>query len=178
GPARPGRPLPPTDPPGPGPPAPAPRTWRSGWSHRAPAPAGSPSRPGYRRTARRAPRPDRSASPLCPPGRPDPLAARPLPAGPRPGAWEVRRWSRPRRCAACTGEGEDPMGGAIVGADGIARCPWATGSPALAEYHDTEWGLPVRSERGLFERLCLKAFQAGLSWSTVLGKRPALREAR
>lgn len=69
------------------------------------------------------------------------------------------------------------MGGAIVGADGIARCPWATGSPALAEYHDTEWGLPVRSERGLFERLCLEAFQAGLSWSTVLGKRAALREA-
>lgn len=69
------------------------------------------------------------------------------------------------------------MGAVIVGADGIARCPWATGSPALAEYHDTEWGLPVRTERGLYERICLEAFQAGLSWSTVLGKRAALREA-
>lgn len=69
------------------------------------------------------------------------------------------------------------MGAAMVGADGLARCPWATGSPALTAYHDTEWGLPVRTERGLYERLCLEAFQAGLSWSTVLDKREALREA-
>src|SRR5699024_3706205 len=118
---------------------------------------------------------DVSLSPLFPPGGTDPLAARPMPSCPRPGAWEVRRWNRPRRCAAGTGEGEDPMGGAIVGADGIARCPWAAGSPALAEYHDTERGLPGRIRRGVFELLCLVAFQVGLSCLPVLGSRAPLR---
>ena len=47
----------------------------------------------------------------------------------------------------------------------------------MAAYHDDEWGRPVRSETGLYERLCLEAFQSGLSWRTVLNKRPAFRKA-
>ena len=47
----------------------------------------------------------------------------------------------------------------------------------LRHYYDTEWGMPVRDERGVFERLSLEAFQAGLSWATILRKRPALRDA-
>lgn len=64
----------------------------------------------------------------------------------------------------------------IVGDDGLARCPWAAESP-LREYHDGEWGVPLHGERGLFERISLEAFQAGLSWLTVLRKRAAFREA-
>jgi len=48
--------------------------------------------------------------------------------------------------------------------------------PVYTDYHDTEWGRPVRSEAGLFERICLEGFQVGLSWSTVLHKRDAFRE--
>jgi hypothetical protein CRE_07970 len=47
----------------------------------------------------------------------------------------------------------------------------------LREYYDTEWGMPVRDERGVFERLSLEAFQSGLSWATILRKRPAFRDA-
>jgi len=50
-------------------------------------------------------------------------------------------------------------------------------NPLLIDYYDTEWGMPVRDERGLFERISLEAFQAGLSWATILRKRPAFREA-
>ena len=67
--------------------------------------------------------------------------------------------------------------GVIIGPDGLARTPWALGHPLLTAYYDTEWGVPVRDEQGLFERLSLEAFQAGLSWLTVLRKRPALRAA-
>jgi DNA-3-methyladenine glycosylase I len=49
--------------------------------------------------------------------------------------------------------------------------------PAYLAYHDAEWGRPVRDERGIFERLCLEGFQSGLSWLTILRKRPAFREA-
>ncbi|WP_182349233.1 DNA-3-methyladenine glycosylase I [Tomitella gaofuii] len=66
---------------------------------------------------------------------------------------------------------------AIVGADGVARCPWAVTDPLNMEYHDTEWGVPVHGERALFERICLESFQAGLSWLTILRKRPAFRDA-
>jgi DNA-3-methyladenine glycosylase I len=65
----------------------------------------------------------------------------------------------------------------IVGEDGLVRCPWAVGDPVLRRYHDTEWGLPVRGEQGLYERITLEAFQAGLSWLTILNKRPAFRVA-
>jgi DNA-3-methyladenine glycosylase I len=67
--------------------------------------------------------------------------------------------------------------GAIKGEDGVLRCPWAESDPLNREYHDTEWGMPVRGERGLFERISLEAFQSGLSWITILRKRPAFRAA-
>ncbi|MGL5816317.1 MAG: DNA-3-methyladenine glycosylase I [Phycicoccus sp.] len=67
--------------------------------------------------------------------------------------------------------------GLVVGDDGLARPAWAASDPLLREYYDTEWGMPVRDERGVFERLSLEAFQSGLSWATILRKRPAFRSA-
>ena len=67
--------------------------------------------------------------------------------------------------------------GIVVGDDRLARPVWASVDPLLRDYYDTEWGMPVRDERGMFERLCLEAFQSGLSWATILRKRPAFREA-
>jgi DNA-3-methyladenine glycosylase I len=67
--------------------------------------------------------------------------------------------------------------GAIRGEDGVLRCPWADSDPLNREYHDTEWGMPVHGDRGLFERISLEAFQSGLSWLTILRKRPAFRDA-
>lgn len=69
------------------------------------------------------------------------------------------------------------LGDAVIGDDGLARPPWAAVDPLLREYYDTEWGLPVRDEQGLYERICLEGFQAGLSWATILRKRPAFRQA-
>jgi len=66
--------------------------------------------------------------------------------------------------------------GAVVGEDGVARCPWGSRPGVLRDYHDTEWGMPVRGEQGLFERLSLEGFQAGLSWLTILNKRDRFRE--
>lgn len=66
--------------------------------------------------------------------------------------------------------------GLVVGTDGLARPAWAAVDPLLQQYYDTEWGMPVRDEAGLFERISLEAFQAGLSWATVLRKREAFRE--
>lgn len=57
------------------------------------------------------------------------------------------------------------------------RTPWATKHPRLTNYYDTEWGMPVTSERGIFERLTLEAFQSGLSWLTILQRRDAFRKA-
>jgi DNA-3-methyladenine glycosylase I len=57
------------------------------------------------------------------------------------------------------------------------RCPWAESSPAMRAYHDREWGRPVRDDAALFERISLEGAQAGLSWSTILGKRAAYRVA-
>jgi DNA-3-methyladenine glycosylase I len=67
--------------------------------------------------------------------------------------------------------------GTVMGEDGLARPPWASVDPLLREYYDTEWGLPVRDEQGLYERISLEGFQAGLSWATILRKRPAFRSA-
>jgi DNA-3-methyladenine glycosylase I len=64
-----------------------------------------------------------------------------------------------------------------TGADGHDRCFWAVGAPEYLSYHDDEWGRPVESDDGFFERLCLEAFQSGLSWLTILRKRPAFRAA-
>lgn len=65
----------------------------------------------------------------------------------------------------------------VIGDDGLARPPWAAQDPLLREYYDTEWGMPVRDERGMFERLSLEAFQSGLSWATILRKRENFRAA-
>jgi DNA-3-methyladenine glycosylase I len=65
----------------------------------------------------------------------------------------------------------------VVGADGLARPSWASVDPLLMDYYDTEWGMPIRDERGLYERICLEGFQAGLSWATILRKRPNFRAA-
>lgn len=67
--------------------------------------------------------------------------------------------------------------GLTQGDDGRWRIPWGNASPELQEYYDHEWARPIRTEHGMFERLVLEGFQAGLSWSTILNKRPALREA-
>jgi DNA-3-methyladenine glycosylase I len=65
--------------------------------------------------------------------------------------------------------------------DGLARCRWSAGAarpdPLMLAYHDTEWGVPVDGDAELFERLSLEAFQAGLSWQTILNKRAAFRSA-
>ena len=57
------------------------------------------------------------------------------------------------------------------------RCPWGDGDPLMAAYHDREWGVPLHDERGLFEFIVLEGAQAGLSWSTILRKRDAYRDA-
>ena len=69
------------------------------------------------------------------------------------------------------------MTGVVVGADGLARCPWGAGDEEMQGYHDTEWGVPVEGEAAYFERLTLEAFQSGLSWRTILRKRPSFRAA-
>ena len=61
--------------------------------------------------------------------------------------------------------------------DGMTRCSWANGSEMMRAYHDEEWGVHLEGEQAMFERLSLEAFQAGLSWATILRKRPAFREA-
>lgn len=66
-------------------------------------------------------------------------------------------------------------GGAVLGEDGVARCTWAGRPGVLRDYHDLEWGVPVHGERGMFERLSLEGFQAGLSWLTILNKRERFR---
>jgi DNA-3-methyladenine glycosylase I len=63
------------------------------------------------------------------------------------------------------------------GPDGLLRCPWSLGSAEYRAYHDDEWGRPVRDDRGIFERLCLEAFQSGLSWLIILRKREGFRAA-
>ena len=67
--------------------------------------------------------------------------------------------------------------GIAIGDDGLARCWWADGDPLNRAYHDTEWGRPVSDDRRLFEKLCLEGFQSGLSWLTILRKRPNFRHA-
>ncbi|QOC93820.1 DNA-3-methyladenine glycosylase I [Micromonospora craniellae] len=65
----------------------------------------------------------------------------------------------------------------VIGADGLARCAWGASTPDYAVYHDTEWGRPLRGDDALYERMTLEAFQSGLSWLTILRKRPAFRAA-
>jgi DNA-3-methyladenine glycosylase I len=68
-------------------------------------------------------------------------------------------------------------GGAIPGPDGRPRCPWGLSTEDYVTYHDEEWGRPVHGDDALFERLCLEAFQSGLSWITILRRREGFRRA-
>jgi DNA-3-methyladenine glycosylase I len=65
----------------------------------------------------------------------------------------------------------------IVGDDGKARCGWGGSTPDYLPYHDQEWGVPLHGDDALYERMTLEAFQSGLSWITILRKRPAFRAA-
>jgi DNA-3-methyladenine glycosylase I len=67
--------------------------------------------------------------------------------------------------------------GAQPGPDGRLRCPWALSAPEYLDYHDNEWGQPVSTVQGLYERMTLEAFQSGLSWITILRKRENFRRA-
>ncbi|MEU5599814.1 DNA-3-methyladenine glycosylase I [Streptomyces sp. NPDC020298] len=68
-------------------------------------------------------------------------------------------------------------GTALAGPDGVLRCPWALSAAEYVTYHDEEWGRPVHGDDALFERLSLEAFQSGLSWITILRRRPGFRAA-
>jgi DNA-3-methyladenine glycosylase I len=70
-----------------------------------------------------------------------------------------------------------PDSGLVLGDDGRARCRWGASAPEYVGYHDTEWGVPLHGDDALYERLCLEAFQSGLSWLTILRKRPGFRRA-
>ena len=65
----------------------------------------------------------------------------------------------------------------VTGPDGVTRCYWAASDPLYLDYHDNEWGRPLRGDDALFELLTLEGFQAGLSWITILRKRDAFRAA-
>jgi DNA-3-methyladenine glycosylase I len=64
----------------------------------------------------------------------------------------------------------------LAGDDGVTRCSWVGTDTEYRRYHDEEWGRPLHGDRPLFEKLCLEGFQAGLSWITILKRRPAFRE--
>lgn len=65
----------------------------------------------------------------------------------------------------------------LVGADARARCAWVGSDPEYQRYHDEEWATPLRGDRAVFEKISLEGFQAGLSWITILRRRPAFRAA-
>jgi len=69
------------------------------------------------------------------------------------------------------------MTSVLPGPDGVFRCAWAVSAPEFPAYHDTEWGFPVVDDQRLFEKVSLEGFQSGLSWRTILVKRPAFRAA-
>ena len=69
------------------------------------------------------------------------------------------------------------MADAVPGADGQLRCPWGISPPEYVAYHDQEWGRPLRGDQAIYERLCLEAFQSGLSWLTIMRKRDNFRAA-
>ena len=69
------------------------------------------------------------------------------------------------------------ISGAVPGPDGLLRCPWALSAPEYLAYHDNEWGRPVSTGQGIYERMTLEAFQSGLSWITILRKRENFRRA-
>lgn len=98
---------------------------------------------------------------------PDP--ERPTSPGRHDGDGATRRGHHPT-----TTPDHDPA--LVLDEDGLARPAWAATDPLLREYYVTEWGMPVRDEQGMLGRISLES-QAGLSWVTILRKRPAFREA-
>jgi len=70
-----------------------------------------------------------------------------------------------------------PASDLVTGDDGRARCRWGASSQDYVRYHDEEWGKPIHDADALYERVCLEAFQSGLSWLTILRKREAFRAA-
>ena len=69
------------------------------------------------------------------------------------------------------------MSKTLVGSDGKPRCHWCGATPEYIDYHDTEWGFPIKDDQRLFEKICLEGFQSGLSWRTILEKRENFRKA-
>lgn len=97
-------------------------------------------------------------------------------------AGPILRWAPDGAAKALPSAPGDPAAslasrGPVVGDDGVARCAWGDANPLLRAYHDEEWGMPVRGEQALFERVMLEANQSGLSWLTILRKRDAFRAA-
>lgn len=68
------------------------------------------------------------------------------------------------------------MTSVLTGPDGRSRCAWVGTDAEYVRYHDQEWGTPLHGDRSLFEKMSLEGFQAGLSWITILRKRPRFRE--
>ena len=129
----------------------------------------------------RSPRRSRPGCPSTLPrrSRPGCLSSRPGPAG----TFQVRPRSSPMTDPAAElatsaepGETARPKG-PVAGPDGRLRCPWGLSAPEYVAYHDDEWGRPVHGDQPIFERLCLEAFQSGLSWLTILRKRENFRKA-
>lgn len=86
----------------------------------------------------------------------------------------------PAATDAATGSGsvpDEPLTVRVGPDDNRARCWWGASAPEYVEYHDFEWGRPLHGDDALYERLCLEAFQSGLSWLTILRKRAAFRRA-
>jgi DNA-3-methyladenine glycosylase I len=69
------------------------------------------------------------------------------------------------------------VSGVVLGDDGRGRCAWGATDPEYRRYHDEEWGTPLHGDRPLFEKLSLEGFQSGLSWITILRRRPTFRAA-
>ncbi len=69
------------------------------------------------------------------------------------------------------------MSKTFVGPDGKPRCHWCGATPEYIDYHDNEWGFPIKDDQRLFEKICLEGFQSGLSWRTILEKRENFRKA-
>lgn len=72
---------------------------------------------------------------------------------------------------------EDRSASLTTGDDGVVRCAWSGSDTEYRRYHDEEWGRPLHGDQPLFEKLSLEGFQAGLSWITILKRRPAFRAA-
>ncbi len=95
----------------------------------------------------------------------------------KPAAKKAPKPRKPLKAAQPATSGDAAPTGAVRCEDGLKRPPWAVSDAMLRDYYDTEWGMPVRDERGMFERISLEGFQSGLSWAIILRKREAFRLA-